>query len=131
MNPRGMGGLVIGIGLTVLAASAGAQVRYVDGNGGVHWVQSEEQVPAQYRDRVETHLPSVPPSMPPAGDRGVTDRAKADALLPGLPASGIIAAPIPEPTPWQPPEQPEAPTARPMAPPPGPATPPVGPRSYR
>ena len=57
-----LAGAVIGIGLTVLAASVSAQVRYVDETGGVHWVQSESQVPVEYRRRSIEASPFVHPA---------------------------------------------------------------------
>jgi len=102
-----LAGAIIGIGLTVLAGSVSAQVRYVDDTGGVHWVQSESQVPEQYRGRADTRLPSVP-SVPPAGCRAATDRAKADSPrlgLHSLPTSGIAEATPVGPDGWEPPAQ--------------------------
>jgi hypothetical protein len=59
--------VIIGISLTALAAPGDAQVRYLDASGGVHWVQSEAQVPAQYRSRPGARQPASPP----AGDRSI------------------------------------------------------------
>ncbi len=114
MQPH-LTGVVIGISLTALAASVSAQVRYVDDTGGVHWVQSEEQIPVQYRGRADTRLPSSP-SLPPAGNR-VTDRAKADSPLLDIrshsqPTSGMAEAPPADPEPWQPPPEQAPPRPR-------------------
>jgi hypothetical protein len=111
-----LAGAVIGIGLTVLAASVSAQVRYVDETGGVHWVQSESQVPVEYRDRADHHLPSVP-SMPQAGNRAATDGPKAasprrDLPSQSLPAAGIAETRPADPDEWQPPAQQALPTPR-------------------
>jgi hypothetical protein len=111
-----LAGVVIGISFTVLAGSVGAQVRYVDETGGVHWVQSESQVPVEYRDRANSRLPSVP-SMPQAGNRAATDGAKAESprrVLPSqsLPAAGMAEATPADPDAWQPPAQQALPTPR-------------------
>jgi hypothetical protein len=100
---------VIGVGLTVLAASVSAQVRYVDEAGGVHWVQSESQVPVEYRGRADGRLPSVP-SMPPAGNHAAPGGAKAESPRrelpsPSLPASGLAEATPAAPDEWQPPAE--------------------------
>ena len=118
MQPQ-LAGAIIGIGLTVLAGSVSAQVRYVDDTGGVHWVQSESQVPEQYRGRADTRLPSVP-SVPPAGGRAATDRAKADPPRLELPSHSLPTSGIAEATPagadgWEPPAQ-QAPAAPRMIP---------------
>ena len=111
-----LAGVVIGIGFTVLAASVSAQVRYVDETGGVHWVQSESQVPVEYRGRADSRLPSVP-SMPSAGNRAATGDAKAESPrrdLPShsLPASGMAEAMPAAPDQWQPPPQQAPPPPR-------------------
>lgn len=116
MKPR-LAGLIIGTGLAVLAASVSAQLRYTDDTGGVHWVQSEQQIPEQYRGRAETRIPSSPPASPPAEDRRVTDRAKADSprldlRSAGQPASAIAVPSPAEPEPWQPPASPPLPRPR-------------------
>ena len=115
MHPH-LAGALIGVGLTALAATVSAQVRYVDETGGVHWVQSESQVPVQYRGRADTRLPSVP-SMPQAGHRAPADRAKADSPrldLPNqsLPTSGMAEATPADPDQWQPPAQQAPPPPR-------------------
>ncbi len=103
-----LAGALIGIGLTVLAASVSAQVRYVDETGGVHWVQSESQVPVEYRGRADSRLPSVP-SMPSAGNRAATRGATAesprrDLAGQSLPAaSGMAEATPADSDAWQPP----------------------------
>ncbi len=111
-----LAGAVIGIGLTVLAASVSAQVRYVDETGGVHWVQSESQVPVEYRGRADSRLPSVP-SMPQAGNHAATGGAKAESPrrdLPSLslPASGRAEATPADPDGWQPPAEQASATPR-------------------
>ena len=116
MKPR-LAGLIVGFGLAALAASVSAQVRYTDDTGGVHWAQSEQQIPERYRGRVETRLPALPPASPPAEDRRVPDRAKADSRRLDLrsvdqPAAGIAEPPPAEPEPWQPPASPPLPRPR-------------------
>jgi hypothetical protein len=47
-------------GLVLFASHAEAQVRYVDKNGVTHWVQTPEQVPPEYRGRIDQpRLPGI------------------------------------------------------------------------
>ena len=48
------------IGLLAVAAPAPAQLRYVDSQGVVHWVQSQNQIPPEYREKAEQpKLPDI------------------------------------------------------------------------
>ncbi|SRR5712692_3400565 len=62
--------LVLGSLILAVAGQSAAQVRYVDDKGQSHWVQSEAQVPEQYKGKVAT------PSLPPVSDpnSGMTKR---------------------------------------------------------
>jgi hypothetical protein len=50
--------VTIVVALVLAAGQAEAQVRYVDGQGQAHWVQTESQVPEQYRQAATT--PALP-----------------------------------------------------------------------
>src|SRR5438128_8609957 len=57
--------------VAMLLAAAGvteAQVRYVDGQGQVHWVQAEAQIPEQYRQS------ATAPQLPSLGQGDATAR---------------------------------------------------------
>ena len=48
------------VALLTVAASATAQIRYVDSAGVVHWVQSPAQIPPEYREKAEQpKLPDI------------------------------------------------------------------------
>ena len=48
------------VALLTVAASAAAQIRYVDSAGVVHWVQSPAQIPPEYREKAEQpKLPEI------------------------------------------------------------------------
>jgi hypothetical protein len=46
--------------LAPVIAFADQPLRYVDEHGVAHWVMSKEQIPAKYRDKVQT--PDLPPA---------------------------------------------------------------------
>lgn len=52
--------LVLGVALMLSTQVFAQPFRYVDDQGGVHWVQSREQIPEEYRDKAETpRLPNI------------------------------------------------------------------------
>jgi hypothetical protein len=48
------------VGLLVVVAPAAAQLRYMDNQGNVHWVQTPEHIPPEYREKAEQpKLPEI------------------------------------------------------------------------
>src|SRR5260370_41099059 len=59
-HPGALAGTGVSVALVVVllgCGAASAQVRYVDGQGVVHWVQSLDQVPPEYRGQGQPRLP--------------------------------------------------------------------------
>lgn len=93
--------LVFLVLIAPMIASADPPLRYVDEHGVAHWVMSKEQIPAKYRDKVQT--PDLPPAnsspvpVPTPAPRESEERQRRGAEHATEPQSDKQAPP---PVPW-------------------------------